>query len=353
MAESKEKLEEILGRKLQAAQVEQLMLNFIVYQEVLLNNRFNAGMSQMLYQFSTAPTLDYIAALVAVERLPAASAGCEVEFTLIEDHGHRLIPAGTRVASSDRANIFYTNEDFIIAADNTEPIIIRVTAATPGKGANGCALGSINTIMDPLPFVSTVSNTTVTSGGSDPETDEQLRERIKLAPSQYSAAGSRSSYEFYAKSANPLITDVSVTSTTPGEVIIVPLTEDDDIPEEVLLDVEAACNDEKVRPLTDKVDVRYPKPQEYSIKVNITLYVGADSKNTKSQIEADLKEYAELKRAKLGQDIIKSHIVEICRLPDVYDVEVVSPSDNIVVSDEEFAKNTGIEVIIQKEFSRG
>lgn len=92
MAESKAKLEELLGRELQPAQVEQLILNFVVFRETLLVNRFNAGMRQMLYQFSTAPILDYIAGLVAVERLPAASAGCTVRFTLVAGHGSVLIP---------------------------------------------------------------------------------------------------------------------------------------------------------------------------------------------------------------------------------------------------------------------
>lgn len=71
MAESKAKLEELLGRELQPAQVEQLILNFVVFRETLLVNRFNAGMRQMLYQFSTAPILDYIAGLVAVALLAA------------------------------------------------------------------------------------------------------------------------------------------------------------------------------------------------------------------------------------------------------------------------------------------
>ena len=69
-AECKSRLEELLGREIQPAQIEQLILNFIVYRELLLLNRFNAGMRQMLYQFSTAPILDYIAGLVAIERCP-------------------------------------------------------------------------------------------------------------------------------------------------------------------------------------------------------------------------------------------------------------------------------------------
>ena len=94
MAESKAQLERILGRELQPAQVEQLMLQFIVYRETLLLERFNAGMRQLLYQFSTAPVLDYVAALMAVERLPASHAGCTVRFSLVpglSQSGHGML----------------------------------------------------------------------------------------------------------------------------------------------------------------------------------------------------------------------------------------------------------------------
>lgn len=132
MAESKAKLEELLGRELQPAQVEQLILNFVVFRETLLVNRFNAGMRQMLYQFSTAPILDYIAGLVAVERLPAASAGCTVRFTLVAGHGSVLIPEGTRVSSSDGLAIFRTIDDAIIAPA-TMTVELSVLADVAGK----------------------------------------------------------------------------------------------------------------------------------------------------------------------------------------------------------------------------
>lgn len=153
MAESKAKLEELLGRELQPAQVEQLILNFVVFRETLLVNRFNAGIRQMLYQFSTAPILDYIAGLVAVERLPAASAGCTVRFTLVAGHGSVLIPEGTRVSSSDGVAIFRTVDDAVIAP-TTMTIELAVLADVAGKVGNGYAIGTINKILDPLAFVS-------------------------------------------------------------------------------------------------------------------------------------------------------------------------------------------------------
>ena len=119
-----------------SAQFEQLLLNIVVFAEVRILNRFNAGMAQMLYQFSTAPVLDYIAGLVAVERLPASSAGCTVRFTLVEGHGTVLIPEGTRVSSSDGVVIFRTTEDVIVESD-TLTVDVQAQADTPGEVGNG------------------------------------------------------------------------------------------------------------------------------------------------------------------------------------------------------------------------
>lgn len=350
MAESKAKLEELLGRELQPAQVEQLILNFVVFRETLLVNRFNAGMRQMLYQFSTAPILDYIAGLVAVERLPAASAGCTVRFTLVAGHGSVLIPEGTRVSSSDGVAIFRTVDDAVIAP-TTMTIELAVLADVAGKVGNGYAIGTINKILDPLAFVSRWRISTSRAEG-DVESDEQLRERIKLAPSQYSSAGSRSSYKFYAKSANAMITDVSVSSPVPGTVLIVPLTEVDETPAQVITDVYDVCSAENVRPLTDTVIVSAPEREDYAITVDVVLYDGADAATERESISSALEEYATAKREKLGLDIIRSHIAQTCRLANVYDVTVVAPAANLIISDEQFPNCTAITVNVTG-FNRG
>lgn len=351
MAEGKAKLEELLGREIQPAQVEQLILNFMVYRELLLLNRFNAGMRQMLYQFSTAPILDYIAGLVALERLPAARAGCIVRFTLVEGHGTVMIPEGTRVSSIDGAAIFRTVADVIINP-GTKAVDVAVLADIAGKGGNEYAPGTITKILDPLAFVSLAGNIDTTGGGSDVESDEQLRDRIKLAPSQYSSAGSRSSYLFYAKSANALITDVSVSSPIPGTVLIVPLTESEITPGQVLEDIYNVCSAENVRPLTDTVIAAAPTRKDYDIAVDVLLYEGAEATTEQAAITGQLQEYTKGKRAKLGLDIIRSHIAQKCRLANVYDVTVVSPADNLIITDEQYPHCTEITVNITG-FNRG
>jgi phage-related baseplate assembly protein len=342
MTVCRDQLEAFLGRPLEDAQVEQLILQFIVYQEILLLNRFNAGMSQMLYQFSQAPILDYIAGLVAVERLPATSAGCEIRFELVKGHGDVLIPKGIRVATSDSKVVFKVTEDYPLSPEISD-IDIYVFAEIPGKLGNGYSKGDVNKILDPLAFVESVTNTDETSGGSDEETDEQLRERIKLAPSQYGSAGSRQSYLFHAKSASPAIIDVSVSSPTPGQVWIVPLTDKVDVASdaynEILDAVDYACSAENVRPLTDTVVVVAPQRKDYTIKVELKLF--ENFKKTESDVIAEittaLEKYAQENRKKLGMDIVRSHISKICRIDSVYDVKVVEPEDNMVIGEGEFA----------------
>lgn len=351
MAESRAQLETILGRELQPAQVEQMMLQFIVYREVLLLERFNAGMRQLLFQFSTAPVLDYVAGLVAVERLPAAHAGCVVRFTLVAGHGVVLIPGGTRVATTDGKIIFETPDD-VAVSPGTNQVDILVTAQTEGKAGNGYGAGRVTKILDPLAFVATVQNIDTTGGGSDEETDEQLRARIKLAPSQFSTAGSRGSYEFHAKSANAAITDVSISSPVPGTVLIVPLTESGDTPQQVINDVYNTCSAEKVRPLTDTVIVAAAVRVDYAIVVDVVLFEDMDATAARTGILNALNNYATGKRQKLGLDVVRSHIVKIAKIESVYDVEVLTPAENVEISAEQYANCTGITVNITG-FSRG
>ena len=272
-------------------------------------------------------------------------------FTLVAGHGSVLIPEGTRVSSSDGLAIFRTIDDAIIAPA-TMTVELSVLADVAGKVGNGYAVGTINKILDPLAFVSTVENIDVTGGGSDVESDAQLRERIKLAPSQYSSAGSRSSYKFYAKSANAMITDVSVSSPVPGSVLIVPLTNEEETPAQVITDVYNVCNAENVRPLTDTVIVSAPEREDYALMVDVVLYDGADAATERASITSALEDFAKEKRAKLGLDIIRSHIAQACRLSSVYDVTVVAPAANLIISDEQFPNCTGITVNVTG-FSRG
>jgi len=376
MSEIKSKMEELLGREIQPGQIEQLILQIIGYREVLLLERFNTGMAQMLYQFSTAPILDYIAALVAVERLPAASAGVMLKFIIEGNLDTVIIYGGTRVSTIDQV-IFETTEDVFVKPSVNEVNIFAV-AQQAGKAANSCPANSITQILDPYAFVLSVTNPYPPDGGSDDETDEQLRERIKLAPFQYTTAGSRQSYIFHAKSANPAIIDVSVFSyvsdnvhtlpigrlvaksdgvsnlieeinIVPGMVCIVPLADNIEDYTQIIREIYETCSAETVRPLCDTVIVAEPHIIEYQIAVEITAFLGADLTQLETDIKNALQAYADSKERRLGLDIVRSQIVQVARLPQVYDVKVVSPSwddGNIIVDFDEVPICTDVSVTI-------
>jgi phage-related baseplate assembly protein len=63
-----------------------------------------------------------------------------------------------------------------------------------------------------------VTNLAASSGGSEQEDNDRLRERIKLAPESFTNAGSRMAYRFHAMQAHPNIVDVAVLSPVPGTV---------------------------------------------------------------------------------------------------------------------------------------
>lgn len=330
IAELSQLYQDISGKALYPAQAERLLINAFAYRELQLREQIQYAALQTLVSFASAPALDFLGELVGVTRLASSAATTTLQFSLIAGHGGVVIPAGTRVASADGKVIFSTAE----SADVDPGVLTKTVQAfttTLGSAGNGYAAGEISEILDPQPFLTGAENTDTTSGGADVETDDVLRERIKLAPEAFSTAGSEGAYKFHAKSASPAILDVAVTSPTPGEVNIFPLTATLPVSGSILTLVEQACNDEKVRPLTDTVIVLSPTSLTYDIEVEIQCYNDANTVDIQAQIEANLDAYAEANSKRLGLDIVRSQIIAKCMVPGVYDVDVIQPSADIDV----------------------
>lgn len=328
------------GRVLQPAQIEALIIDLLAYREGLVRQAIQGAAEQNLIDYSTAPVIDYLGALIGVIRLAASPAICELTFNLTPGHGGVTVPAGTRVQSTDGKVAFKTKEDSTaIVGVNT--LVIDAECVTAGEIGNGYAIGTISILLDVLAFVVDVENTTLTAGGADQEDDDSFRARCKLAPSQFTTAGSENSYKFHARTASPAIIDVAVTSPTPGDVYIWPLMEDGSVtPSGVLDDVEDACNAENVRPLSDTVTVQSPTKVDYDLEVNVTLFDTADAISTQAAIEEALELFTTGKRQTLGQDIILNQIINAAMVDGVYDIEVEDGASNpfadIIIDETEF-----------------
>lgn len=347
-AEVAQRYEELTGRTLQPAQTEVLLLNTLAYRELLLREAIQYSAEQNLVAFANGLALDFLAQLVGVTRLAAAPARCSLVFNIVPGHTGVIIPELTRVATSDGTRVFRTLEQRVIP-EGTNTATIEAECTIAGTVGNGFATGIVNNLLDPLSFVSSVANNAQTDGGSDTEPDEQLRERIILAPGQYTNAGSRQAYAYHARTANGSIIDVSVESVDPGTVQIYVLMEDGEAASsEVIAQVLAACNDEKVRPLNDLVTAFSATAVEYAIELDVTLYADADADITLEQMQASLDAFILAKRQSLGQDVPFAQVVEAAMIEGVYSVVPSTPPfDTVVVASNEFAKCTSVVLTLQ------
>ena len=334
------------GRVLQPAQVERLILNAFAYREVLLREGIQSAALQNLVRFSSAPVLDYLGELVGVTRLAPQAATVVVRFVLTANVSGVTIPQGLRVSSVDGQAVFSTQAATVVPPG---VLLANVLCVAQFEGArfNGYAPATVTTIIDPQPFLASASNLGITAGGSDLESDDNLRERIYLAPASFSNAGSVGAYRFHARSANANIVDVAVESTPgTGIVRLYPLMADGSVtPTVVLNQVLAACSAERVRPLTDLVQVFSPTRVNYTLTANLTIFTGQDPVAIQAQVQARLTAYVEAKRRPLGQDITASQVISEAQIPGVYLVTLPGFA-NIIISPIEFGFCTSIAVNI-------
>lgn len=339
--------EQLTGKKLYPAQVERLLIDLIAYREMLLRIGIQEAAKQNLVEYARFPMLDYLGELVGVKRLPAQPARTTLRFTLSAVQSFDvLIPAGTRVETKDGKYIFRTDRDAVIKA-GLNSVDITATCETPGAGANGYLIGEINQLITPIAYIEKVENISVSMGGTDEETDDRLRQRIKEAPERFSNTGSKGAYRFWAMSAHPDIVDVAVMSPSPGVVNVYPLMNTGNPSVEILELVSNTLNAEKIRPLTDQVNVLSPTQVDFSITADVTLFSFADSGTVQEKIAEKISYYISEMKANLGRDVVRSQIIALINgVSGVYKTELTSPSSDIVLAENEWANCTGYTINI-------
>ena len=342
------------GRTLYPAQVERLLINLYAFRETLVRNLIQYAGTQNLLAFAKFPMLDYLGQLLGVNRLQAQGATTTLEFTLANALTVALtLPAGTQVASADGSVIFATDVALTIAAGATTGSV-SATCTTVGSAGNGYLVGQIATMLAPNALISGVTNTTVTSGGSSPETDDHLRARIQLAPNQFSVAGPSGAYKFFAFGVDPTIIDVQVVSPNPGQVsvyvLVGPITVQPvanpntaGVASSTLLSrVEAALSASTVRPLCDTVTAAAVTEVDYAITATVELYADADPTSTLAAAQAAAVQFAINLASRIARNIVPSEVVAALSVPGVYQVTLTSPSAEQQLSAGQWANCTAI-----------
>lgn len=320
--------EQIAGVTLQPADPVRLFLLSLAYLISVQNSVIDLAGKQSLLAYATEGHLDHVAALMGVSRLPAESARCVLRFSLGEPLAFAVdIPAGTRAATQDGKTVFATIASAEIEAGELS-VEVAALATTEGSAANGLVAGQIRRLVDPVPYIVSVSNTIETVAGADEETDDALRERVRIAPESYTVAGPRGMYESLTKAVSQEITGVSVTTPVPGTVDIRFVLTGGELPDEAMIDmVQEALSAEDVRPLTDTVLVDAPDEIEYALDVE--WYIEKSNTALLSSITAAVTQAVETyriwQRSLPGRDINPTKLISLMEQAGARRVTVISP----------------------------
>lgn len=297
----------------------------ILYQNLQCIDR--AGKQNTL-KYAYGEYLDNKAAEKGVVRKTAKSATVNVKFSLeAARSSSTLIPKGTRV-SNDSDIYFETQNSEEIAAGNTD-IVISCVCTEAGTLGNNIQIGEITTLVDPVAYISEIVNTTISTGGTDEEDDDSLRERVFLAPSSYTTTGSADAYIYHCKLFSNDIADVIATSDVGSAVVnIIVLLKNGVIPEEKLItQLQEYLNGDSIKTLTDKVVVTAPSVKKYDI--NLTYYINKSERSKalliKKNVEKAIDEYILWQNSKIGRDINPDKLIEKIMAAGAKRVAVSSP----------------------------
>ena len=279
-----------------------------IYQAMLFVDK--AGKMDLL-KYAYGDYLDHLAALKGLTRLPAAPATVTMRFTLSAVRPSAIsIPQGTRVSDG---NLYYATTEYAEVPAGDSYIDVIATCMTAGSDGNTPEIDTITTLVDPISYMGTVTNLEKPTGGSDIETDDELRERTFYAPSGYSVAGPSGAYEYWTKAYNTSIADVKVLSPDPGFVTVEFILDGGVLPNAALIsEVEEFLDDETKRPLTDTLTVQAPATVTYNISV--TYYIGRKDKASATLIQEKVGKaidaYVEWQGTKIGRDINPSELTK-------------------------------------------
>lgn len=264
-------------------------------------------------KYSYGDFLENLGALKGITRNGAAAAVCTVRFSLSAVRASATsIPAGTRL-TTQAADVYFATDEYAEIPIGVEYVDVPCTCMTTGDAGNGVLAGEISIMVDPVPYIASVSNLADTSGGTDIESDESLKERIYLSPANYSVAGPEAAYEYFVREAYPEVGDVKVTSPSECEVKIYVIGKDGNaLSDDVLQTIEDYLNQSNIKPMTDRVTVK--NPTQWGFNVIFTYYINKSDADRADEIQAAVQEktqeYVTWQTQKIGRDIEPGKLVQ-------------------------------------------
>jgi phage-related baseplate assembly protein len=161
------------------------------------------------------------------------------------------------------------------------------------------------------------------------ESDDALRERVQLVYEGLTTAGPRNSYILHARNASGLVADATAESPSPAVVDVTVLSLDGNgvASPELLADVTAYLNDDDIRPVADRVNVRSAEVLAY--RIDALLYMadnGPESEAILAECQRRLQAWINPRR-RLGLEVARSGIDAQLHIGGVSRVELGNWTD--------------------------
>lgn len=320
------KYEDTTNTKLYAGDERRILLNSFMYIATVIASKANYLANQYFPQTADENYLPYHGESRIVPRISAKKAAVTLRFSIgtslpidIEiTSGIRVTPEGTHFFATTSTRVILHGELYVdIPAEATEA----------GDGYNGFTPGTINTLVDNVAYISSVTNIDTSNDGTSIEDIEDYRERILLKPYNYNTAGAEKAYIYLAKSADSLVGSVDVQMSA-SSLIITILCKDGSIPSDtVISNVSKALTGKEVRPLSDYITVQKAAELLYAINLSYTISEddADDAELISTQVTEAVAAFSTYYSAELGRsinpDVLKKYVLNA----GAYTVTVNSP----------------------------
>lgn len=301
-------------------------LQTFAYRELLLRTEMNVGWMNSYWMTATGAALDFCAEYFGLKRLLGAKPYTPFTFELFAPLSVPYrIPSGVILSSTDG-----------VSAELIEDVVIP-SGSTTGIGrvelSVYISMTTIKTeqIITPLPYLLGAVQSGDFVGGTDPESDEELRARIALAYERFSTAGAEGAYKFFAISADERIDDVAIYSTSDA-VVHVSLHSLSGVDQMMIDRVDSALNADEVRPLTDHVLVAAAVAVNYTISGVVTIDPTFDTATVLAKVSENLNTMTQ--SVKIGESVSIPKITgAIMKVDGVIDMTLTAPVSNVAVPD--------------------
>lgn len=179
------------------------------------------------------------------------------------------------------------------------------------------------------------------------ESDDDFRLRVASAFEGLSVAGPTGAYEFHAKSADGRVSDATAISPSPACVTVTVLSREGDgvAAAELLAVVDAALNDENVRPVADRLTVQSAAIVNYSVDAVLYIYPGPEAEPVRAAAEAKLQAFVSAQR-RLGRDIRQSALYAALHVEGVQRVQLNAPAQDVVLDKTQAGYCTGYTITV-------